>query len=383
MGRRLVNIRIWFWLLLASASAAHACRYSVRDTGFVDLGTPFFRLELFSAGPASPDVWSSLAGAAATALSDSNIRFSTNSDARPGESALLRLVDSEGRILSIASGGSLPRTSPAAALLLKSIAHSPMRERLMAEALRSYAVVLLIEGENTAANEQARGSAEQAILSIARLMPGMPKPVEIPPQLLRLPRSAQLEERVLLWGLGLDPSPAADPRLAIVYGRGRRLGTPLEGPLITQTVLRERLSLIGQDCECDLERSWLRGPLLPGRWDRSLQELAAKSLGFDPENPMVRAEVSRIVERGPQPGQRRKIAGTFNALGYSEESVDALPVASDLVAPLEASPPLAPVTGLPSDSPLPAGSRSLWWLLGGGVGAAFITGSWIALRSRR
>ncbi len=188
---------------------------------------------------------------------------------------------------------------------------------------------------------------------------------------------------MLLWGLGLDPSPAADPRLAIVYGRGRRLGTPLEGPLITQTVLRERLSLIGQDCECDLERSWLRGPLLPGRWDRSQQELAAKSLGFDPENPMVRAEVSRIVERGPQPGQRRKIAGTFNALGYSEESVDALPVASDLVAPLEASPPLAPVTGLPSDSPLPAGSRSLWWLLGGGVGAAFITGSWIALRSRR
>ena len=58
------------------------------------------------------------------------------------------------------------------------------------------------------------------------------------------------------------------PRLqAIVFGRGRRLGEPLEGALITRTVLQERLAMIGQDCECDLDRAWLKGPVLPGRWE--------------------------------------------------------------------------------------------------------------------
>ena len=110
--------------------------------------------------------------------------------------------------------------------------------------------------------------------------------------------------------------------MAILYGRGRRLGTPMEGAMITATALRERLVLVGQDCECDLDREWLRGPLIPARWDESMQQAAVKRLGFDPESPMVRSEVARIVERGPITGQKRKMTGTSQALGYAEESVE-------------------------------------------------------------
>jgi hypothetical protein len=151
----------------------------------------------------------------------------------------------------------------------------------------------------------------------------MPKPVDQPAKLLVVPSAGVASEKILVWALGLEPAVTTEPRMALLYGRGRRLGTALEGPLITATTLRERLVLVGQDCECDLDRGWLRGPLVPARWDASLQQAALKALGFDPENPMIRAEVSRIVERGPVDGQKRKIAGTSQALGYAEEVVEA------------------------------------------------------------
>src|SRR5690606_38634283 len=80
-----------------------------------------------------------------------------------------------------------------------------------------------------------------------------------------------------------------------------------------------------QDCECELDREWMKGPLLPARWDAGRQQQALQSLGFDPENPLVRAEVSRIVLRGPGTGQMKKLAGTASGLGYSEVLLDELP----------------------------------------------------------
>jgi hypothetical protein len=250
-----------------------------------------------------------------------------------------------------------------------------LRDRLYRESLRAYGLVLLVEGSDTAANQRAQAAAQAAIDATAKLIPGMPKPVDIPPQLIVLPATAQAAESILLWGLGFEPAPSDQPRLALLYGRGRRLGSPLEGPLITQTVLRERLVLIGQDCECDLDRAWLRGPLYPGRWDRSLQEVAAKVLGFDPENPMVRAEVSRIIERGPQPGQKKKNAGTAQALGYSEESVES--PSNDQSDQTDRTDQTEQ-----TDPPQPAqSSRTLWVFLAGALTATVTAGVWLFIRS--
>lgn len=382
MPRRLHPLLVCLCLLMAGG--ARACRYSVRDTGFVDLGNSPVRLELV-AGPGFPgDARQALAQAATAVLLDSNIAFAPPAEERPGGAPLLRLVDADGRILPVAAGDAVPRSPADAVRLLETVATSPMRERLQKESSRAYAVVLLVEGTDAAANARARDAATAAIGSVARLIPGMPKPVDVPPQLLTLALAAQSAEPVLLWGLGLDPAPASEPRVALVYGRGRRLGAPLEGPLITQTALRERLVLVGQDCECDLDRGWLRGPLVPGRWDRGMQQAVAKALGFDPENPVVRAEVGRIVERGPQPGQRRRTTGTSHALGYSEDSVDALPSATDVAEAVESARDAA---SAPSTNATPSAAKAsatpapLWWLLGGAFAAAVATGLWSVLRA--
>lgn len=381
-----ILLRLW----LASAGTALACRYSVRDTGFVDLGNSPVRLEFSSDSTFPEDARRALGQAATAVLLDSNISFTAIPAAGPGEVPLMRLVDAEGRTLPLAAGLAVPRTATEAVRWFENVTTSPMRERLHRESLRAYAVVILIEGANAQANARAGEAAQSAIASVARLIPGMPKPVDVPPQLVVLPQESQAAEAVLLWGLGFEPAPATDPRLAIVYGRGRRLGAGLEGPLITETVLRERLVMVGQDCECDLDRAWLRGPMIPGRWDRTLQESAAKALGFDPENPVVRAEVSRIIERGPQPGQRRKTAGTSQALGYSEDAVDILATAEDvpdlesqaLDRPLGATPAaVSPPPGPESELPVGSSTSPLWWLLGGGLATAFAAGGWLAIRS--
>ncbi|MBL9127053.1 MAG: hypothetical protein JNL97_05375, partial [Verrucomicrobiales bacterium] len=258
---------------------------------------------------------------------------------------------------------------------------------------------------------RARRTLQEAIDAIAPLLPAMPKPVEVPPRVLAIPSKDVAAEAVLVAGLGMQPARVADPRVAVVFGRGRRVDEPLEGALITRTVLQDRLAIIGQDCECDLDRSSLQGPVIPARWDTSRQEAAARALGFDPENPLIRAEISRIVLKGPaKPGAKRNVSGAFDALalGYSEEPIDAPTTATSSAASSAAVAELPPAPGtrepeapaIPSPSATPSGSRSrpetepappsataralgLWLALSGSGLVVATCGAWLLFRARK
>ena len=388
------------WFVFFVAVSAWACRYSVRDTGFVDLGLEAYRLRWVPESGASAEVRSK----AELLLRDSNVVWDEDS-AGGGfpRTAGLYLRDVEGRILSLP----LPNPSDAPAVLrgVEMAVTSPLRERVYREGLRAYALVLLLEGTDGEANARVRQDVDSAITATARLLSSMPKPVETPPQLVAVSLKEQAAERVLVWGLGLDPASIESPRVVLVFGRGRRLGSPLEGPLITQTALRDRLLLIGQDCECDLDRAWLKGPLLPGRWGRELQQAALDTLGFDPGNPMVRAEISRIVERGPQNPGRRRPPSSGTSLGYSEESVETvLGSESDPAEPLNtgaasadsatstnptaaiAPTALTSSTALSKPPPAPTPTnpgRGLWFVLAGALVVFFAVGLGLWFRASR
>jgi hypothetical protein len=308
--------------VLAGVGVAWACRYSVRDTGFVDLGDENYQLIL--EGRDLDDRAEVYRRIAAASLLDANITLVVREDPDAGEPSLtLRAQD--GRTFVLARGETLPADVPRVTTLIEAVALSPLRAEIHEAALNAFAVVVLIEGGRPAEMSRVQAAIEAAMRNVERLMPGMPKPVDTPPVLIRVPAGQLADERVTLWGLGFDPEPADEPRVALVFGRGRRIGSPLEGPLITQTVVQERLVIVGQDCECELDREWMKGPLLPARWDAGRQQQALRNLGFDPENPMVRAEVSRIVLRGPVTGQVKKLAGTALDFGYAEVSLDDLP----------------------------------------------------------
>jgi hypothetical protein len=392
------------WLACLLAVSAWACRYSVRDTGFVDLGLESYRLR-WVPDPALPaDAVATVRDRASGLLRESNLTWDDGvsagtAPAGPG----LTLRDAGDRPLGLPIGS--PADAGAILRAIEAAATSPLRETLYRECLGAYAVVLLVEGADVAANRRVARDADAAIAAITRLLPTLPKPVDSPPRAIPVSRERQRAEAILLWGLGMDPAPADAPRVAIVYGRGRRLGAPLEGPLITQTALRDRLLLIGQDCECDLDRAWLRGPLLPGRWDRGLQQAALGALGFDPGNPMVRAEISRIVERGPQNAGRRRPPSAGTSLGYSEESVEApesvgtdgaeVADRADVAGPVAGASPSTPSTtsgstsgpSTPKPAPgaeeVPGAGRGIWLALGGVAAVVLASGLGLWFRAAR
>lgn len=383
-------------LLVAGTPAALACRYSVRDTGFVDLGSDPYRLILRLGPNSTAQLRTDFEQGAAAVLLDANITFSATPGAPDTVSRLL-LQSPDQRELTLAKEPALPNSRAGIIEALERSASSPARTQLHDDLLRAYAVVVLVEGLDPAANRRARRTVDEAITAIARLLPEMPKPVDIPPRVLALPAASIAAESVLVWGLGMSPQPTQDPRVAVVFGRGRRVGEPLEGGLITRTILQDRLALIGQDCECDLDRSSLQGPVIPARWDATRQRTAAAALGFDPENPLIRAEISRIVIKGPaQPGARRTPSGAFDALalGYSEEPIEAAATLPAVGSESDPSPTevVTPVAKKSSSVPTPApaeparvtgGVLAIWFALSGLGLVVALAGAWLLNRSRK
>lgn len=332
--------------LAGSQLCSMACRYSVRDVGFVELQPNPYQLLFFHDSAQSDHVSAakSVQSAASAILLDSNVRLEVADIQKGEQSAYLdRLGDSKpetpfGLLISPDDRTlSLPFKAPQSADDLKetawnwteAVVKSASREKILNLAPSAYSIALLVEGANSASNEKARQSITTAILEITEFIPSMPKPVDTPPKLISIKAENLQAEKILLWSLGMDWNSGADPQAAVVMGKGRRIGPTLPGPLITATRMREILSVIGQDCECELDRSWMQGPMMPAVYDRSFREKAYVELGFDPENPSVKSEISRIISRGPnsQPGYAANAAATpANTvenlfMGYSEQTL--------------------------------------------------------------
>ncbi|MBA7702454.1 hypothetical protein ES703_111222 [subsurface metagenome] len=181
---------------------------------------------------------------------------------------------------------------------LDDILSSPKREEIVQQVSKAYGVVLLIEGADAEQNKRAKAAASGAIKRISMQMEMMPKSIAHPPVLIVIGSDSLSREKILLWSLGLDAEKVNKPYAAVLYGRARWIGPLFEGEQITENNLAAVLFVIGDDCECGLDQRWLQGTMLPVRWDEKVQARVAESLGFDPENPMIKMEMSRIIGRG-------------------------------------------------------------------------------------
>jgi hypothetical protein len=224
---------------------------------------------------------------------------------------------------------------------------------------------------------------DDAIKAITPLLPQMPKPVEHPPEVVVVPAKRIAAESVLLWSLGLDAEPVPEPQAVVLMGRGRRVGQPLRGGLVTRSELQEALAVVGQDCECGLDRVWMQGERFPLSWGRAERTAAYAALGFDPDNPQVKGEISRIISRGPNSQPNGAAASShFDqlSLGYSEELIEFNIEPEEL---LEADPePVAEAKPVESE-PEPAALgqvNTVWWTLGIIAAATLAGGGLLLLR---
>jgi hypothetical protein len=120
------------------------------------------------------------------------------------------------------------------------------------------------------------------------------------------------------------------------------------------------MAVVGQDCECGLDRVWMQGERFPLAWGRAEKQAAFAELGFDPDNPKVKAEISRIIARGPNSrpsGKPQSASDNFDqlALGYSEEIIG-IEEPMEEIAMVTTEPPT--VTPQPTPTPEPAAAKT-------------------------
>lgn len=405
LGRSLPRPRAWGVGLACAvcllALPANACRYNVRDVGFVDLETEGYRLRLAPATGVSDTGRQPWTQAAEDGLREGNVSVEwVGSSATPASSdkgakgVAVVLVAPEGPYEPLPLG--VAGTPEALRAVCREALESPTRQSLLEVASRTFGAILLLEGTETEANRRAEEAIREAVDLIRGQLPSLPKPIAEPPGRVTLSPAEFARERVLLWTLRQDTRPTPEPRVAIVYGRGRWIGPVMRGAEITSRNLTGLFSLIGADCECGLDLAWTQGTRLPVRWEEARRGPLVRALGFDPDSPLVRSEVSWIVNRrGSVPAERGRGPGAAGSgtPGSTAEAPAAAPaeVPSAVVPSIggisasNAAPASAP--GPEPRSPMEARILAGTWL-GWGLGllaglAAVGIGLGLAWRARR
>jgi hypothetical protein len=292
---------------------AFACRYNVRETGFVDLRIEPYYLFGYISDETGADVVSMFKQVAEVGLENSNIDFEIINIDQQKDHPAMKLIDLQQvksslptAVLVSPDGQTYPISlaehersfEETLRSTLENILSSPKREEILRQVIKTYGVVLLIEGTDAQENTRSKKAASDAIELISSQMGMMPKPIALPPVLIVMNQESLSDEEILLWSLGLDGRKLSEPHAAVLYGRSRWMGPMFKGEEIDEENLASVLFVIGADCECNLDYRWLQGTMLPARWTDKMQAQVAENLGFDPENPMIKMEISSIIRRG-------------------------------------------------------------------------------------
>ena len=320
----IVGIHKVLFFLIVLSPVAQACRFNVREVGFVCFPEDAYYLYglVRSSTPAAQV--RAIEEKAKSVLSESNVVFELiSSDEQKDHPALEHLPIKEiqsypalvlvspssehrKKILSIPQGGA--SFSQRLQRILANLILSPKRQEILKHIADVYGFVLLIEGRDSEQNEQAGKVVDEVIGEITEMLPHLPQPVYAPAPLDKGPHRIDIslleaeQEEMLLWSLDLLDRDPNVPHAVVLHGRGRMVGVPLSGAEIDAYTLGYFCLVTGADCECGLDRRWMTGRMIPLRWDESVKAPLAKSLGYDPENPMVMMEIARIVRRGYYPG---------------------------------------------------------------------------------
>ncbi|MBN2329909.1 MAG: hypothetical protein JXR73_22405 [Candidatus Omnitrophica bacterium] len=330
---------------------AWACRYNVRDVGFVHFGSNPYTLYGYIDGSVSEERRTAVQQIPFAALLESNIDWELIDLDQDGEHPALRYLESK----SLQSEPALILVNEDEEALpipiqqgeesfrdnlwetLDDVVTSGMREKIVRDAIRTYGVIVMIDGQDEAENQRVHQIVQEVIGRVAENMSALPKEIDSPPVMHRITLNDFADEKVLLWSIKADAG-GREPQVAVVYGRARRIGQVLTGRQITGKSLIGVVSMIGLSCECGLDRNWMMGVMIPFRWTSEHSEEMARQLEFDPDNPLVKTEISQILSISASRSGPSGLDGLL--MGYSEIAVDWSPqnTAADANTDAESTP---------------------------------------------
>lgn len=341
-------------MAMGPATLTHACKYSVRDVTFVTLGDDQYTLHLQFGQGISDELQQPIGRVAAAVFAQSTIRPQISTSANAGLTIELENPDGDRfDVSALLAGADLAKAEDLWPRLEK-IVTSPARQRIGEHMFEAHSIVLIVESTAAPINERTRAIAEQAVERINSGLDRLPKPPPRGPALVTVGHEDRAAERVLLASLDLADLPDDQAALVVMCGRMRPVGPALIVPGAASEDLINHLNVVGADCECGLDRSWMQATALPHRWTTDDESRAFKALGFDPENALVRAEIARILTRGPssQPGGTGGApSDPFALLEYSEVDVD--PGTAEPAPAIQTSPP-SPSTTTQAAAPVAA-----------------------------
>jgi len=301
------------WQCLAF-DKVHACEYNVRETGFADYAEEHYRLYVYVNHRTDAGMAHTLQQTLLAILEDCNVaaeiididehkdhaalKYVEETPNRSIPSAILVSPDSQVCVVEFERKTTETEEQMSFEKAIYNVVASPVRDTIVEQAVRTYGIILLINGGTPQESERAGQASRRAIENIGRRMKTMPKAIAHPPELTVLTRDSFQKERVLLWSLGLNGDTISKPYAAVIYGKARWIGPLLQDEQITEQNLTSILSIIGQDCECGLDMRVMLGTMLPVKWHEGTRARVVKHLGFDPENPLVRLRMNQILRKG-------------------------------------------------------------------------------------
>nr|ADI18472.1 hypothetical protein [uncultured Verrucomicrobiales bacterium HF4000_13K17] len=381
---------------------ALACRFNVRDVGFVDLGSEKYRLFIFVPDATPAAEVDSLKSIAYATYLESNVKAevltassAAKSEAAPflprdlkkveavfvspdGKKSLEVSLTAEGKPLAVSAWDGL-----------ESVFDSPRRNGVVSKVYEHYGVILIVDGKNADENLRIRRMADTVVASISGKMDKLEKEIREPPVVEVISAIDFAGEKAFMWSLGITEI-TETPQVAILYGRGRIIGPVLRDERLDERALTAIVNTIGLNCECGLDRKWMQGTMIPQQWDEDVQKRFADQLGFDPESPAIRIEMSQILAKGQGANRQTQIGGTLDDLlmGYREGALNLAKAEPTLPQqktpkPIEPTQPKAAEPKPPSAEVVPRTGFSFFgWAMMAGV-PILVVGAVILLLGRK
>jgi hypothetical protein len=310
---RLILVTILFVCLELNAVA---CRFTVREIGFSTLSQDTYSLVIIDENAnASESKWKEFHNQLAVA----NIKLVILHPEKDGEHPFVKKAISKKHKFPVSlligpNERMLRLNSDPIADMMDEVLDSSIRHRLRSEFSDTFCVIIWIEGKDISLNNEIENIIEKECEQIENIMPHMPKEVKIGPVSIRIDNERMQKEKVLLWSLGID-EPPDEPRAVVLYGRGRMIGEMVQTSSMRTGMLYKYMSMIGADCECGLDRKWMLGSQIPLLWSAENRQQLANEIGFDVDNPMILAEMSRILAK--------EVNGNISdEVGYGIEVID-------------------------------------------------------------
>ena len=179
--------------------------------------------------------------------------------------------------------------------LCEKVSNSNIRSQIIEKLINSFAVILFLESKDPRTNELARTEINNAQNDFRAISGLLAKPVNKPPVILSIPFQERVNENFLLWSTGMNSISETETAVIVLYGRGRIIGPVLVQDRIKARSIYNLLSIVGADCECGLDQSWMLGKMIPLIWDKTSRNIVSSELGFDLDNPLIMSEISQIL----------------------------------------------------------------------------------------